>query len=1095
MDFRHTSTCKIISVAVLFFFTWTFAGGYDLACAVENAPGGHASDVAKGKSAAKRMSEAVEEVETVLEDAALDAGSKRGMVREKRKEMETLDKELSGKFGATRKKLEDAGLPTGILKRHDDFVRQYEENYGRLLKDLKDIEAAADADVENRAEKALKHIDKVKPQKKHVPLDPEKLPHRAAEPTDRKPRTTEEEFREELKAQVKPILVASAGPLTGLLDADSEYMLLAQATGAPTDADLAETLEVKFTEDIVSKAAELGNDPRAIYEWVRNNIEFVPTHGSIQGADYCLQTMQCNATDTASLLIALLRASNIPARYAHGTVEMPIDKVMNWAGGFTSSTAAIDFMASGGIPTTGLVEGGEIVQARLEHVWVEAWVDYIPSRGARHRVGDTWIPLDASFKQYTYTEGVDISEAVPFDGSGFIAAISSTATYNAEESYVAGLDTALINSTLESYQSETVAFINQTSPSPTLEKVYGGRKINSEEFPYLLGTLPYKLTVVGARYSDLPDSLRHKVTITVSSDDAYNFTDPASVTVSFPEIVGKRLSLTYVSATEEDESVRNNYIEETSFPTYLVNVKPELKADNATLFTGSSISMGTSQELTVDLISPWSTDRATHALRAGDYCVIGLNAGTAGLNFDEEADADLSTVEKIASEILNKLVLGYWMQNDMLFEAYARSFDVNVARYPSEGLATAPIDVEYSFGVPMRGSYSAMALDIQKDRWTITSRDGSADRKVKYNIVTGMLGSVLEGVVFDQLFPEDTELGISSIKLITVALQNEIKVHGIDKTNIDEILPKLQVDSLVSNEVNNAVNAGNVVIMPARTIEYGGWSGEGYIVLDAETGNGAYMLSSGMAGGRKVFSIVSSFPPLEKVSIKGLQDSFEDWLVKQGISFSELIKACPLDLCGDNDVVFDNNLHQDGYQAINLVSILNFIFGAFASEADAAVCTAVLLGAAALITLSFFAAAFSRTGTDIYTDTKSREEELPDWHLYIHYTDCTALPKVIASGYLLPTLWGTYGFGIYMTDNSLLYLFPDQTDTIRQYLEMSMDKPVETYIELKVNENDVWVTHHVNSYGQNEYVARVLYLNLGDPNMVEAIFHPEHCNW
>jgi hypothetical protein len=78
MDFRHTSTCKIISVAVLFFFTWTFAGGYDLACAVENAPSGHASDVAREKSAARRMGEAVEEVETVLEDAALGAKTKRG---------------------------------------------------------------------------------------------------------------------------------------------------------------------------------------------------------------------------------------------------------------------------------------------------------------------------------------------------------------------------------------------------------------------------------------------------------------------------------------------------------------------------------------------------------------------------------------------------------------------------------------------------------------------------------------------------------------------------------------------------------------------------------------------------------------------------------------------------------------------------------------------------------------------------------------------------------------------------------------------------------------------------------------------------------
>ena len=38
-------------------------------------------------------------------------------------------------------------------------------------------------------------------------------------------------------------------------------------------------------------------------------------------------------------------------------------------------------------------------QFKLEHVWVEAWVDYFPSGGARHITGDNWIVMDASFKQ------------------------------------------------------------------------------------------------------------------------------------------------------------------------------------------------------------------------------------------------------------------------------------------------------------------------------------------------------------------------------------------------------------------------------------------------------------------------------------------------------------------------------------------------------------------------------------------------------------------------------------------------------------------------------------------------------------------------
>jgi transglutaminase-like putative cysteine protease len=172
---------------------------------------------------------------------------------------------------------------------------------------------------------------------------------------------------------------------------------------------------VKFTPAITAKAQDLGNKPLKIYEWVRNNIEYVPTYESIQGADLCLQTKQCNSFDTASLLIALLRVSGIYARYAYGTVEIPAEKVKNWVGGFTKAKDATNLLASAGILTKAMIVGDEIKYVRIATVYVEAFIDYIPNRGARHKVGDTWIPLDTCFKQYTYTPGIDIKSVVPFD--------------------------------------------------------------------------------------------------------------------------------------------------------------------------------------------------------------------------------------------------------------------------------------------------------------------------------------------------------------------------------------------------------------------------------------------------------------------------------------------------------------------------------------------------------------------------------------------------------------------------------------------------------------------------------------------------------
>ena len=63
---------------------------------------------------------------------------------------------------------------------------------------------------------------------------------------------------------------------------------------------------MKLTNAIRAKATELHKNPSEIYRWVHDNVEYIPTYGSIQGADYVLQTKRGNAFDTASLLIGLL---------------------------------------------------------------------------------------------------------------------------------------------------------------------------------------------------------------------------------------------------------------------------------------------------------------------------------------------------------------------------------------------------------------------------------------------------------------------------------------------------------------------------------------------------------------------------------------------------------------------------------------------------------------------------------------------------------------------------------------------------------------------------------------------------------------------
>src|SRR5207302_2940749 len=223
-------------------------------------------------------------------------------------------------------------------------------------------------------------------QRTHTPTDPNNLPWGSPKPVKRAPYTTPEQFKtsglfkeyeeQQLARRMKEkkIKLAQSGSLSGI------GLPSTQLPATPEPADLAETEDVQLTAAIRAKAAELGNQPVPIYNWVRNNIEFIPSYGSIQGSDMTLQTKRGNAFDTASLLIALLRASNIPARYVYGTIEVPAEQAMNWVGGVTVPEAAQSLMGQGGIPNLGIAEAGTVKWIRLEHVWVEAYVDYIPSR-------------------------------------------------------------------------------------------------------------------------------------------------------------------------------------------------------------------------------------------------------------------------------------------------------------------------------------------------------------------------------------------------------------------------------------------------------------------------------------------------------------------------------------------------------------------------------------------------------------------------------------------------------------------------------------------------------------------------------------------
>ncbi len=85
---------------------------------------------------------------------------------------------------------------------------------------------------------------------------------------------------------------------------------------------LASTPDANTTDPFIQEeAAELGYDPQQIFNFLHTQIGYNSYLGSVRGARGTLWSDAGNALDVASLGVALMRASGIPAQYVEGTLS------------------------------------------------------------------------------------------------------------------------------------------------------------------------------------------------------------------------------------------------------------------------------------------------------------------------------------------------------------------------------------------------------------------------------------------------------------------------------------------------------------------------------------------------------------------------------------------------------------------------------------------------------------------------------------------------------------------------------------------------------------------------------------------------------
>jgi hypothetical protein len=97
------------------------------------------------------------------------------------------------------------------------------------------------------------------------------------------------------------------------------------------------------------------------------------------------------------------------------------------------------------------------------------------------------------------------------------------------------------------------------------------------------------------------------------------------------------------------------------------------------------------------------------------------------------------------------------------------------------------------------------------------------------------------------------------VKAIAIAAANGQKVYTLNQSNQayhQGIVAGLGTDADTKAEIANALNAGMEVTVHQADITAHGWTGMGYILLDPETGAGAYKISGGANGAIVLIAIV-----------------------------------------------------------------------------------------------------------------------------------------------------------------------------------------------------------------------------------------------
>lgn len=596
--------------------------------------------------------------------------------------------------------------------------------------------------------------------------------------------------------------------------------------------------ELVIREDVRQKADEL-KTAAGIYEYVKNNIRPQMYTGLRKGAEETYDQGGGNDIDTASLLIAMLRYRQYPARYVSGTVQYTAEELMQLTGA-GDAAAAIDCINASGYDSQTYYTPSGTKLIRIAHTWAEAYVPL--SECGENSSKKAWITLDGWYKTCTLLQRTQTMNDI---GSA-----------SAAEAMIATAESIEKDSSAPAQASEAAEQIKQHFS--TVKKEAGGNTvlyvpvIEQKKLDKLPQTPDFTIVSRSKDWALTDDSLCDTLTLNIGSD--------ALGTYPAYELAASRVIVQYLPATEADQEVFDRCCGDLTKTGTSLKVVPCLTINGETIAKGSQTTLGQSQFLTMTLQCGGKTKAVTDELIAGSIYAVSVNLYDISpvdlvasyLASLESVKADMSVgpyseiMMGTALDLMGKL---YFTYND-LYEHQAEWL-YNTVQNPDIAVGL----FGYEFGVNYNGwtgqitgnlKSGCFSTDIDLMKSTPVSRTADAEERQGFILNTGIMSSYLEGAVWTKLMPDTKP--ISTVSVLAESMAQGVDVVTLNGSSLS-VLYGLSLPDEVISDIRRHLDEGYTVTVPKKEITIGQWKGTGYMMLHPSYEENIFRLSGGINGG------------------------------------------------------------------------------------------------------------------------------------------------------------------------------------------------------------------------------------------------------